>query len=157
MALIAFMLVFALHRLGQRVCPRPYMDDLTTSIRGAEDAATLVHRSWQIVGEFGRIFRWEAAVGKCARVSTSRAVCEEPRAVPGPPVCDSCPDLGTVQPTTAHGDPRPGIVCDIKALMKLSRMQALRVSFAWRGRFVSGSGVPTALHGVESQAVTVGR
>ena len=141
------MLMPTLRRFGPQMRPRPYVDDLTTSIGGHERAVDLVQQSWAIVGDFGRVFRWQAAFDKCARFSTSATIRDALRAAPGPLVSDSFSDLGVMQLTTGRSHPSASLARDIKALAKLSRMQALRISFEWRCRFVAGSGIPNAMHG----------
>lgn len=150
LALVAHMLVAKLRDISPRVFPRPYVDDLTTAIIGTAGAAQLVQRTWQVVGDFGRVFKWVTATGKCARYSTDKRVRDALDACEGPRTQDVFIDLGVAQHTTQRR------VLDLldererRALHKMSRSQALRLDFWWRCRMVSGSGVPTALYGIES-------
>lgn len=153
LALIAHMLVRALAAQGPAVKPRPYVDDLTTSVEGDENAAELVNNSWKIVGDFGKVFKWTTAFTKCARFSTSAKVREQLAAVPGPPVRSVFADLGVAQHTTGRKDLELADSRELKALGKLDRMQAVRLDFTWRCRMVGGSGLPTALYGVEASPI----
>ena len=74
--------------------------------------------------------------------------------MPGPPVQSVFADLGVAQHTKGALNLELLDVRERRALHKMSRVQALRLSFGWRARMVAVSGLPTAMYGVEAQPIS---
>ena len=130
---------------------RPYVDDITSDITGADPALAV-----EIVGEmvaFTIMFAQDLALApnhvKSRRFSTDPAVRTAFRAVPGPEVAQSFLDLGVAQTSVNRPSPLQGKRVTA-GLGKLWRTSVFSLSLKRRDHFVAGSGIPASMYGVAS-------